>query len=760
MAQVIVPRGVWLACLTLVHCSSRSDPPLPTPPPAAVVQPQASSGDKIDLIDSFSHCEVRHRGLLLDLGSPSVDGRSGWRLGPENNTVVEREGSSWLRVASRSISYRFTLQETQPVFLSGKIRSLGGKSASVLLDGKVMGSLSLVKGQSKVSSTGVFANPLAPGNHLLTVRFAGGSREGVDPLAEVDWLRVGFPDEDSSMFAAPTQHDVLQNLASLGDVAHRSLALRAPSLYRCFLGIPGNSRLRMSLAMLGGSEGEAEIRMTEEGQPANVLKTSRLLGSEKPVWTDLDLPIHQHAGKLMALDIAVGGPPGSRFLVGDPQILVGGTPRKKIPRAKAVVIVVVSSVNPERLPPWAPDRPLPTFDALAREGVVFDRYRVPSSLPNGVMASLLTGLTPRQHTVEDAFARVPESLPTLATVAKDASIQTAMFTVHPMTAGAFGFARGWDRFAAHSPISPALGTRPIEELISWLNEQGPRADKGLLAVLHTRGIHPPYDLSPGEFAQLPPHPEQEYSGPLDPRRAGQVLARLRKKKGPQRTWTDTDALRLQATLDVALAQTDRNLSNLIDALRKARLWNDTLLIVTSDVASATNLQVIPFAPVQDPSEEVLRAPLYVHFPGGEHAGKRLQIPTTTQDLTTTAMLALGLDAALPPGGEDLFALVERGGMATDRHQVASLGEKLVVRWGDWRLSARDGVAPQLCDLRADPVCEKNLAESFPMVTEALWRHAFDHEKNARPPRFERPRREPATLDQDTVAALNVWGHGP
>lgn len=762
MAPVANRWGFLISGLLLVGgCSRKGPPPSSEQPPRGVVlQEQGEIGQRLDLIEMLPQCELRHRGILLDLGAPSVDGMAGWNLGPELNERIEREGASWLRVASRTIHYRFVLEEPQPVFFSAKIKSLTSKSASVLLDGKVVGSLPLTRGQTRVSSTSILPSPVPPGSHMLSLRFSGVLRDGTEPVADVDWLRVGFPDDDPAIFAAPTQGDVLQNLASLGGVPHRPLALRIPTSLRCFLAFPEGARLRTSLALLGSGDGEVEFHLLEDGQPSTLLKTSRVLGAEKPTWTDVDLPLPSPSGRLATLEIAAThGSQGSRLLLGDPRILSRKSTESHVPRAKAVVVVVISSLNPERLPPWAPDRPLPTFDALARDGVLFENYRAPSSLVGPVMASLMTGLSPRQHTVEDSFSRIPESLPTLATLARDASIQNAMFTVHPATSAAFGFARGWDRFSFYSPVSPAHGTKPVEELISWIGEHGNRSSKGLLAVVHTRGIHPPYDLSPGEFAQLPPHPEQEYAGVLDPRRAGQILERLRRKKrGQAQVWNETDRMRLEATIDSALAQTDRSLSNLIDALRKARLWNDTLLIITSDVAGATDPSALPFASTLELREDVLRTPLYVHFPGGSHQGERSLTPVTMVDLTATILRSLGLDAAVPGEGKDLFSLVGQEGDGSERALVASLGERLSVRWGDWRLMARSGVPPQLCNWKADSRCEQNRAEALPLLTQALWRRAFEYEDHARPPKFQRPKREPATLEPDTSAALNVWGN--
>jgi arylsulfatase A-like enzyme len=715
---------------------------------------------RFDLIEHMPRCEIRHRGVLLDLGSPSVEGLDGWKLAPDPAlSSVEREGATWVRVGAKSLSYRFSLDEPQSIFVGARLRGAQARSASVYLDGKPIPMLSFARGQTRTISNPLLSTPVAAGPHLLGLRFAGSSREGAEPFAEIDWLRIGFPDDDSTAFAAPTLGDVIQPRLAFQGVPHRSLALRAPGVARCTVGIPTGARFRASIGLLGAGEGEAEIRILRDGQPGEVLKNVKVSGGEHPLWTDLELPLDAYAGQLVTVEMAASlAYRGARIVFGDPMIEGKEQPLYPMNTARAVIVVVLSSVDPARLPPWAPDRPLPTFDSLAREGAVFERYRSPSTIPAASLASMLTGLTPRQHSVEDAYARLPSTLPTLATIARDASIRTAMFSSNPATSEAFGFERGWERFLSHSPVSPALGTAPIEDLISWVGEHAKRSEKGLLAFVHTRGIHPPYDVSPGDFAQMLPHPNQEYAGPLDPRRTGQILEKMRnKKRNIQQKWTEHDTMRLTGMIDSSLAQTDRSLSNLVDALRKAGLWNDTLLLVTSDVAGATDPAVLPFAETMELTEDALRVPLYVHFPGGAHAGERIAAPATAMDIARTALSALGIEAAAAPGGVDLFELAERGLLPAERPLVATLPDRFAARLGDFRMVGRDNHPPFLCDLRVDPRCEKDLHEQLPLVTETLWRFAYDQESLARPPQFTRPRREPATLDPDTAAALGVWG---
>jgi CheY-like chemotaxis protein len=725
--------------------------------PRPVGSPAAPHGARVprtfDIVSNLSRCQTRHRGVLLDLGSPGVEGLEGWRLSEVSGVSnVEREGATWGRVSARSLSYRFQLDEPTPVFVAARVRGMASRAATASIDGKVVGTLSFGRNQTRVVATAPSSTTLAAGQHVLSLRFAGAGRESVDPLAEIDWLRVGIADEDPSAFAAPTLRDISQNVA-LSGTPHRAIAIRAPGSVRCPIGVPHEARLRLSVGVQGGGEAQAEVRVLRDGQTPSIVWGGRILGGDRSGWTEVDVPLTQFEGRIVSLELgASGATRGSRVVFGDPAVVGVEMPAVETPKARAVIVVVLSGIDPERLPPWAPDRPLPTFATLAREGAVFDAHRVPTTVPAGVMASILTGLSPTRHAVVDAYARLPGMLPTLATVARDASVRTAMFTSNPATSEAFGFQRGWDKFTVHYPNAPALGTAPIDELGAFVSEKGQIPERGLLGVAHARGIHPPYDMPPGEFSQLPP---LDYSGPLDPRRAGQVIEKARQKK--KLKWTDGDRARLSGMMDAAVVQTDRSLSNLIDSLRKAGLWNETLLVVTGDVAQAADPAILPFGESVDITEDNLRVPLYVHFPGGALAGARVPAPTTAMDIARTALAALNMDIPDTLGGVDLFALAERGITAAERPLVATLGDRYATRWTTLRLVGRDGSPPMLCDLSVDPHCEKDVRDAMPLATEALFRFTWDYEAAAFRAQGGRPRRDPATIDPETAAALAVWG---
>ncbi|MFO0661060.1 MAG: hypothetical protein U0165_14690 [Polyangiaceae bacterium] len=139
--------------------------------------------------------------------------------------------------------------------------------------------------------------------------------------------------------------------------------------------------LQLAVGLQGPGEGEAEIRVHRDGQPTVVHQTVKVTGGDKIPWSDLDLPLKAYEGEAISLELAaVNATPGTRIVFGDPAVLGPDRSSASTPKARAVIVVVISGVEPNRLPPFAPDKPLPTFDALAREGVVFERHRSPSAV--------------------------------------------------------------------------------------------------------------------------------------------------------------------------------------------------------------------------------------------------------------------------------------------------------------------------------------------------------------------------------------------
>jgi hypothetical protein len=239
---------------------------------------------------------------------------------------------------------------------------------------------------------------------------------------------------------------------------------------------------------------------------------------------------------------------------------------------------------------------------------------------------------------------------------------------------------------------------------------------------------------------------------MEARRAGQLIARARARHSRFRL-SENDRTRMWAIYDAALAGQDRALGQFVEALKKANLWDETLFVVTGDVSTASDNRA-PFGDGEELSEQLLRVPLFIHFPGGTLAGKRVSSPTAVTDVARSVLDALRLPTPDGFEGLDLFAAGAGAALPAGRPALATLGSRYALRLGDLTLSGTAGKTPTLCELTSDPSCEVDRIERMPRAGALLFRLAFEAEAAAQKHRHPR---EPATVDANTAAALQVWG---
>jgi len=173
----------------------------------------------------------------------------------------------------------------------------------------------------------------------------------------------------------------------------------------------------------------------------------------------------------------------------------------------------------------------PNIDALARDGVVFDRAyaHAPQTLPSHT--SMLTGQLPFEHGVRDniGFAVKPDEV-TMAALFKTAGYATGGFVSSYVLRPETGIGRGFDVYNADLPVG-ALD-RPIAQVqrsgpatvaaaVTWLNSH---VDPKLFMFVHMYEPHRPYE-PPAEFKDLAP-----YDGEIAAADAavGTLLAELRR----------------------------------------------------------------------------------------------------------------------------------------------------------------------------------------------------------------------------------------
>lgn len=314
----------------------------------------------------------------------------------------------------------------------------------------------------------------------------------------------------------------------------------------------------------------------------------------------------------------------------------------------------------------------PAMDALAADGVRFDQAVAQSNWTRASVASLFTGLYLSQHRVpgigeedvnpalRDARRQVADlegmrilggnalsdEFVTLAEVASQAGYRTAAFINQAQMPPYIGFAQGFDVYE----MSESGDRGVLDAYRGWLQADS-QADAPRFAYLHLLMLHYPYTPPPRDDLFRETHELFPADAPQAVRVRTLRQLDVRPEHGEE----------LEALYDGQIHRADGFVRRIVEALRDGGLYDDTLVLLTSDHGEAffehgmyghagTNLHA-----------EVTRIPLLLKLPGSRHAGTVVEEPAQLVDVLPTLMEVAsvespeGLTYELP--GRSLLTLV-------------------------------------------------------------------------------------------------------
>ena len=771
-------RVFVLVAFMLLSACSRGDKSAPTSAsPSATTAALTSQAPRENAVIDFlaplaaplggtDHCVFGHGGYLLDLGDPSMRSHiAGTHLAIPDVDIREHEGASWVNVRARTLEMSFVADaETEPgIILTARVRGGAARSAAVYLNGKPIGQLVFTKGETTVLNAHAPTASILKGTNDLMLRFNGGAKASKDMLAEIDWIRVGPNDGDTSGYAAPTHTDVVTTV-TIGAAPKRAASLRAPGFARCTAFVPSGSMLEGYVGASGG-EAEAEVRVLVDRAEPRVVGTFHLGGpGDPPGWRPIALPLGD-INTLAAVElVAKTSSKGTRVAFAEARVVSPAEPARTatlapVGGARGVVLVVLGSMSRRLIALHGGNIAMPELLSLATGGSIFDAHRATSSFASGAMGSMLTGLSPRAHGAADGDAALSASVFTIAEAARQAGIVTAMFTANPTTTAPFGFARGWETFGPRLPAEDAPATAVFDDVGPWLDAH---KDERFFLVIHARGGHPPWDVSSDELKELPP---AGYNGALEPKHAGEALAKAR-KTGMGRSFADPDRERAFALHGRALVAHDVALGALVAHLKTLGRDKDTAWIVTGDIGIDAAAHV-PFLEEESLEENALAVPLILRGVDGVHLKEHVSSATSSVDIAPTILEALGLP---PPAleGQSLWSLAEGRKSATERPLIAETTTRFSARWGAFAVLGAKDREVKVCNLSLDPDCATDVRASHALAAEALHELAWSELVVKAPPkppapvtaRPEAPAADASSrvvADGPTSAALKVWG---
>ncbi len=429
-----------------------------------------------------------------------------------------------------------------------------------------------------------------------------------------------------------------------------------------------------------------------------------------------------------------------------------------------VVLISVDTLRPDRLSLYGHDRPTsPSLVQLAAEGVVFERASSHSPRTAPSHMTLLTGLLPAAHGVVnydlDGNTALPPDIPTLATLLGDAGWSTAAVTGAGNVDAGMGFARGFQSYE-QVDNGPDAVAAIFERAAARLDGFGTQP---FFLFVHTYETHDPY--APPADARV---------GFVDPDYAGAIVSDWTQLQPPGASWLDAhttfwsgvdpasrlDRNHLLDLYDASIRRVDDLLATLVEQLRRAGVWERTLLVFVSDHGEEFGehggfLHETVF-------EECLRVPLFLRLPATERLaplrGRRSDALVGLADVLPTLLDLQGLDVPAHLQGRRL----PLDGSQREEAEIVAHAPRfglLSLRSGPWKLVIDVGLQRALLfDLANDPGETRDLSGSQPLVVARLLRTlAARQDQSARLAASFAPN-PPATLDETAREHLRALGY--
>ena len=367
---------------------------------------------------------------------------------------------------------------------------------------------------------------------------------------------------------------------------------------------------------------------------------------------------------------------------------------------------------------------------LAADGVVFQQAYSTSPWTPPSVASILTGTLPWVHGVTDPIGIIPPSLPTLFEVLSEAGYLTAAIGYNDLLERNRSMARGFDQYVFYPKrnIPRSFGMRTIlEQFPSAFGAFRSTEDLTTMAVhwirnhhqrrfflwLHYYDPHGPYK-PPAEY--LPhPIPVPEIGPSIWPRGH-----RRPNGKSSAHRYTAGQLRWIRTLYDLEVRYVDDSLGRLISLLKELDLYEDLLIIFTSDHGEEFS-EHGGLSHGHSLYTELLSVPLIIKLPGSETI-RSVAAPVSNLRVMPTVLDLVGL-----PFDEGRFSAGSLrpawGGQAEAGNGQPVVGTSLSTRkdreavlFGSYKyIRSRDVNQEELFDVTLDPDERYSIAETMPKV---------------------------------------------
>ena len=384
-------------------------------------------------------------------------------------------------------------------------------------------------------------------------------------------------------------------------------------------------------------------------------------------------------------------------------------------RPTHVILVVIDTLRADHLGFYGYDRSTsPELDRWVARGLVFDQALAPSPWTLPTFGSILTGLTPSRHgagarfQTEKKWRRAPMSgdVATLPETLGQQGFATGAIVNNPFLREHFGAARGFDFYDYEK------GRRAdvvVDLAQDWISAHGAQP---FFLMVHLIDPHLPYD-APDSVAG----------------RFGDVVDTSITKRGRKpivenlAALTESDYETIGIRYDEEVAFVDQELGRLFGFLVEQDLWDQTLVVLTSDHGEEL-FDHGGFEHGHSMFQELLRVPLVFWGPGITPG--REAMPVSLVDLAPTILAATGSEVSEDLTGVSLWSSIQAGKRSPRRELLAQnilwgRERQAIVTWPYKLIFEPKSKRRQLFDLESDPGEADDISTDKPEIVEELER---------------------------------------
>lgn len=393
-----------------------------------------------------------------------------------------------------------------------------------------------------------------------------------------------------------------------------------------------------------------------------------------------------------------------------------------------VVLLTLDTVRAANLGLYGYERETtPNLGKFAETAVLYEKAHSPSAWTLPSHQSFFTGLHPSEISEKWGSDILNDSHVTLAEIFQAIGYKTAGVVGGPMCASGWGMSQGFDYYEDNlptnsTPILSRLANRLMPNFLTCTKRRANLLNDFVLRWLDNN-TDSPFFLFVNYFDAHPPvHPVFPFRNAFDG--SYNIFHSFLMQEGAmqqavnhgERDLSESERSHWIALYDSEILYLDSEVGRLFDKLKELGVYDNTLIVVTSDHGHSYGEHHLSghggwiF-------EEVVRVPLIVRYPGGRDGGTVISERYSLVNLFQLIMDEMGLTApdtagTFFPSGQRDFCVVENGPDQPYRHwKVIYSGHELRGIYNDrFKLVTIDGEMAELYDLANDPGETTNLLE--------------------------------------------------